>query len=41
LDAEAEKPVRGLTADKDFAEGDVLYTETPLISALHPHLEVY
>lgn len=39
LDVEDEKPVRGLTADKDFAEGDVLYTEAPMISALYPELE--
>jgi import receptor subunit TOM20 len=30
----------GLVADKDFEEGEVLYTETPLISALYPLLEV-
>jgi hypothetical protein len=30
----------GLIADKGFAEGEIMYTETPLISALYPSLEV-
>ncbi|KAI8334581.1 MAS20 protein import receptor-domain-containing protein [Chlamydoabsidia padenii] len=30
---------RGLVAEKDFAEGDVLFTEAPLVSALFPALE--
>lgn len=37
---ESDAPVRGLTADKDFNAGDLIYTETPLISALYPKLEV-
>lgn len=31
---------RGLVAQKEFAEGDVLFTEAPLVSALFPALEV-
>ncbi|ORZ19925.1 hypothetical protein BCR42DRAFT_226303 [Absidia repens] len=30
---------RGLVAEKDFDEGDVLFTEAPLVSALFPSLE--
>ncbi|ORZ21253.1 MAS20 protein import receptor-domain-containing protein [Absidia repens] len=30
---------RGLVAERDFAEGDVLFTEAPLVSALFPALE--
>ncbi|KAI8093488.1 MAS20 protein import receptor-domain-containing protein [Halteromyces radiatus] len=30
---------RGLMAEKEFAEGDVLFTEVPLVSALYPNLE--
>ncbi|KAF7724736.1 hypothetical protein EC973_000764 [Apophysomyces ossiformis] len=35
------KPIirRGLVARKDVSEGEVLYTESPLVSALHPGLE--
>ena len=40
VDVEAEKPVRVLTADKDFVQGDVIYTESPLISALSSDFEV-
>ncbi|KAI7889235.1 MAS20 protein import receptor-domain-containing protein [Mucor mucedo] len=39
LPVESDKPVRGLTATKDFTVDDVLYTETPFIAALHPQLE--
>lgn len=31
---------RGLVARKDIKEGDTLYEETPMVSALHPDLEV-
>ncbi|KAI9281180.1 MAS20 protein import receptor-domain-containing protein [Sporodiniella umbellata] len=34
-----EKPVYCLSAEQDFEEGEVLYTETPLVSTLHPELE--
>ncbi|KAI8376116.1 uncharacterized protein BYT42DRAFT_546835 [Radiomyces spectabilis] len=30
---------RGLVADKDIAEGEVIYKEDPIVSALHPALE--
>ncbi|GAA5807152.1 hypothetical protein MFLAVUS_000503 [Mucor flavus] len=39
LSVEADKPVYGLTANKDFNAGDVIYNEIPLISALCPALE--
>jgi import receptor subunit TOM20 len=35
-----DKSGHHLVADDDFAEDAILYTETPLISALHPQLEV-
>lgn len=31
---------RGLFATKDFAPGDVIFTEQPIVSALDPSLEV-
>jgi import receptor subunit TOM20 len=31
---------RGLVVDKDIKAGEVIYTETPLISALYPSFEV-
>lgn len=37
---EGEKASYGLVAEQDFEENDVLYTESPLISALSPQLEV-
>jgi hypothetical protein len=35
-----DKSGHHLVADDDFSEDATLYTETPLISALHPQLEV-
>lgn len=32
---------RALVADKDIAEGEVIYSERPLVSALYPELEGY
>ncbi|KAG1178000.1 hypothetical protein G6F70_002069 [Rhizopus microsporus] len=37
---EGEKASYGLVAEQDFEENDVLYTESPLISALSPQLEL-
>lgn len=36
------KPIirRGLVADRDIAEGEVIYQESAFVSALHPDLEV-
>jgi import receptor subunit TOM20 len=36
---EGEKTKHQLVADRDFEQGEVVYVETPLISALHPQLE--
>lgn len=38
--AQDDKVTHCLIAEQDFEENDVLYTETPLISALSPQLEV-
>ncbi|KAI8970522.1 MAS20 protein import receptor-domain-containing protein [Pilobolus umbonatus] len=39
LSEDEEKVIRGLVADKDFSKDDILFTESPLISALTPELE--
>ncbi|KAF9095362.1 hypothetical protein BGX23_000588 [Mortierella sp. AD031] len=40
LDANGQRMTRrGLVATKSFAKGEVIYTETPVISALEPSLE--
>ncbi|KAK4519509.1 ubiquitin-protein ligase (E3) [Mucor velutinosus] len=36
---EGEKTKHTLVADRDFNQGEVVYVESPLISALHPQLE--
>jgi import receptor subunit TOM20 len=37
---EDERDLYGLVADKDFEQGIEMYSETPMISALRPELEV-
>ncbi|CAO0803639.1 unnamed protein product [Mucor circinelloides] len=37
--AEGEKTKHTLVADRDFSQGEAVYVESPLVSALHPQLE--